>query len=44
MSRIGNTEYGVDKLPQLEAEYERVKAALQIHRQQKGWKIGKLES
>jgi signal transduction histidine kinase/CheY-like chemotaxis protein/HPt (histidine-containing phosphotransfer) domain-containing protein len=44
MSRIGNTEYGVDKLPQLEAEYERVKAALQIHRQQKGWKVGKLES
>jgi signal transduction histidine kinase/DNA-binding response OmpR family regulator/HPt (histidine-containing phosphotransfer) domain-containing protein len=34
MSRIGNTEYGVDKLPQLEAEYERVKVALQIERQQ----------
>jgi CheY-like chemotaxis protein/HPt (histidine-containing phosphotransfer) domain-containing protein len=33
MSRIGNTEYGVDKLPQLEAEYERVKVALQIERQ-----------
>jgi CheY-like chemotaxis protein len=33
MSRIGNTEYGVDKLPQLEAEYERVKVALQLERQ-----------
>jgi len=33
MSRIGNTEYGVDKLPQLEAEYERVKIALQLERQ-----------
>jgi HPt (histidine-containing phosphotransfer) domain-containing protein len=44
MSRIGNTDYGIDKLPQLEAEYERVKAALQIHCQQKGLKVGKLES
>jgi HPt (histidine-containing phosphotransfer) domain-containing protein len=34
MSRTDNTEYGVDKLPQLEAEYKRVKAALQIERQQ----------
>lgn len=33
MSRIGNTEYGVDKLPQLEAEYEKVKVALQLERQ-----------
>ena len=33
MSRIGNTEYGIDKLPQLEAEYERVKVALQLERQ-----------
>lgn len=33
MSRIGNTEYGVDKLPQLETEYERVKVALQLERQ-----------
>jgi signal transduction histidine kinase/DNA-binding response OmpR family regulator/HPt (histidine-containing phosphotransfer) domain-containing protein len=33
MSRIGNTEYGVDKLPQLEAEYEKVKIALQLERQ-----------
>ena len=33
MSRIGNTEYGVEKLPQLEAEYERVKIALQLERQ-----------
>jgi HPt (histidine-containing phosphotransfer) domain-containing protein len=43
MSRMGNTEYGVDKLLQLEAEYERVKAALQLERQQKGWKVGRLE-
>ena len=33
MCRLENTEYAVDKLPQLEAEYERVQAALQIERQ-----------
>ncbi len=44
MSRAGNTEYAEDNLPQLEAEYKRVKAALQLERQQKGLKVGKLES
>lgn len=34
MSRSGNTQEGVDKLLQLQAEYERVKTALQIERQQ----------
>ncbi|HAA27758.1 MAG TPA: hybrid sensor histidine kinase/response regulator, partial [Cyanobacteria bacterium UBA8553] len=34
MSRIGNTDYALDKLPQLEAEYGKVEAALQVHRQQ----------
>ena len=32
-ARNGNTEGGLDKVPQLEAEFERVKAALQIERQ-----------
>ncbi|HEY9708017.1 MAG TPA: Hpt domain-containing protein, partial [Oculatellaceae cyanobacterium] len=44
MSRIGNTEYALDKLPQLEAEYKRVKAALQLHYQQMDLKVEKLES
>ncbi len=34
MSRSGHTEGGLDKVPQLEAEYERVKAALQLERKQ----------
>jgi CheY-like chemotaxis protein len=34
ISRTGNTETGREKLPQLEAEYKRVKTALQIERQQ----------
>ncbi|MEP0848925.1 MULTISPECIES: response regulator [Cyanophyceae] len=34
ISRSGNTESGIEKLPQLETEYQRVKAALQIERQQ----------
>ncbi|MGC1393131.1 MAG: response regulator [Coleofasciculaceae cyanobacterium] len=33
ISRTGNTEAGIEKLPQLEAEYKRVKTALQIERQ-----------
>jgi HPt (histidine-containing phosphotransfer) domain-containing protein len=33
MSRSGNANYEVDKLPELEAEYKRVKAALQLERQ-----------
>lgn len=33
ISRTGNTEAGKEKLPQLEAEYKRVKTALQIERQ-----------
>ena len=33
ISRTGNTEAGTEKLPQLEAEYKRVKTALQIERQ-----------
>jgi signal transduction histidine kinase/DNA-binding response OmpR family regulator/HPt (histidine-containing phosphotransfer) domain-containing protein len=33
ISRTGNTEAGKDKLPQLEAEYKRVKTALQIELQ-----------
>ena len=34
MSRAENIESGVDKLPQLEAEYKRVRAALEMERQQ----------
>jgi HPt (histidine-containing phosphotransfer) domain-containing protein len=34
MSRTGISDYGVDKLQQLEAELERVLDALQIVRQQ----------
>jgi signal transduction histidine kinase/DNA-binding response OmpR family regulator/HPt (histidine-containing phosphotransfer) domain-containing protein len=44
MSRAGNSEYAEDHLPQLEAEYKRVRAALQLERQQKGLKVGKSES
>jgi signal transduction histidine kinase/DNA-binding response OmpR family regulator/HPt (histidine-containing phosphotransfer) domain-containing protein len=44
MSRAGNSEYAEDHLPQLEAEYKRVKAALQLERQQKGLKVRKSES
>jgi len=44
MSRVGNTEYAEDHLPQLEAEYKRVRVALEIERQQKGLKVGKSES
>ncbi|HEY9649584.1 MAG TPA: response regulator, partial [Coleofasciculaceae cyanobacterium] len=43
MSRIGNMEYGLDNLSELEAEYERVKTALQLYDQQQGWKVGNLE-
>ncbi len=43
MSRSGSTDYGTDPLSQLEAEYERVKTALQIERQQMGEKVGHLE-
>jgi signal transduction histidine kinase/DNA-binding response OmpR family regulator/HPt (histidine-containing phosphotransfer) domain-containing protein len=34
MSRTGHTDGGVDKVPQIEAEYERVKVALELERQQ----------
>ncbi len=34
ISRTGDTEASIDKLPQLEAEFARVKAALQVERQQ----------
>ncbi len=44
MSRAENSEYAEDHLPQLEAEYKRVRAALQLERQQNGLKVGKLES
>ncbi len=33
-SRTGNTNVGLDKVPQLQSEYERVKVALQIERRQ----------
>lgn len=33
-SRTGNTNVGLDKVPQLQSEYERVKVALQIERHQ----------
>lgn len=33
-SRTGNTNVGLDKVPHLEAEYEKVKIALQLERQQ----------
>ncbi len=33
IGRTGHTEGGLEKVPQLEAEYERVKAALQIERE-----------
>jgi len=34
ISRTGNTNMGLDKVPQMEAEYERVKAALQKEQKQ----------
>lgn len=43
MSRIGNIEYALNNLPELEAEYERVKTALQVYDQPQGWKVGNLE-
>jgi HPt (histidine-containing phosphotransfer) domain-containing protein len=33
-SRTGNTNVGLDKVPQLQFEYERLKVALQIERRQ----------
>ncbi|HEY9875120.1 MAG TPA: response regulator [Candidatus Obscuribacterales bacterium] len=40
ISRNGNTEGGLDKLPQLEAEYARVKTALRIELQQSPVSLG----